>query len=358
MEKMVIRKAAELAMLALVVMWGVPGVSMGESFFEKQNKAAQEAARQRQQQSQQLQQQQATQQGAPAAQGQQPGYPADFGTPEGTARIAATARLVDVLGVKIGMEAKDVLPALKASASNYKITTSHVYEDTNYSPTDKSGPLHAVQADNPQQMDRKTMAFEKLAINLTAPPGVGYVYGIGRTVPFPEGGKPTEATLIESLRKKYGPETANPDTAYTGPGSQGLKFGARFPNTVNSVRYLWVFDGQGHLVKSQDAEDVMKHCPKEGIGGSAAAELILKTFYAQGRPEAPPFSQSCSTSTVIDVTLNIAPNGLVNQMDIAASNLLLRDSGELSTWTWLDQRAKGQAEKEREDAKKVGAPKL
>lgn len=196
-------------------------------------KAKEDATRQRQQQEAQRQQTQqarpqpqAAQGGAAAGQGQgqQRGYPADFGTPEGTARMAAAARIADVLGVKIGMEAKEVLPTLKASIPNYRISTGHVYEDTNYNPNDKSGPLREVHAENPQQRDASG-AFESLHVNLTAPPGAGFVYGVMRFVPFPQGAQPTEATLVESLRKKYGPETANPDTAYTGPGYQGMRFG-------------------------------------------------------------------------------------------------------------------------------------
>jgi hypothetical protein len=318
-------------------------------------KAKEDAARQRQQQDAQRQQahpQPQAAQGSAAGQTQQRGYPADFGTPEGTARIAASARIADVLGVKPGMEAKDVLPALKAGIPNYRISTFHVYEDTNYNPNDKSGPLRGVRAENPQQRDASG-AFEFLHIDLTAPPGAGFVFGVSRFVPFPQGAQPTEATLVESLRKKYGPETANPDTAYTGPGYQGMRFGGG-PGLARP--YLWVFDAQGHLVRSQDAEDVMRNCQKGEVGGQR--ELILKTFYAQGRPEPPLFSQSCSTSTVFDARLTIAPNGLVSALSLAARNLVLRDSGELATWNWLDQRAKGQLEKQREDARKVAAPKL
>jgi|GEM_PF-5553362 len=319
-------------------------------------KAKEDAARQRQQQEAQRQQTpprpQAAQGGAAGGQAQQQGYPADFGTPEGTARIAASARIADVLGVRLGMEAKDVLPALKASIPNYRISTFHVYEDTNYRPADKSGPLRGVRAENPQQRDASG-AFEFLHIDLTAPPGAGFVYGVSRFVPFPQGAQPAEATLVESLRNKYGPETANPDTAYTGPGYQGMRFGGG-PGLARP--YLWVFDAQGRLVRSQDAEDVMKNCQKGEVGG--ARELILQTFYAQGRPEPPLFSQSCSTASVIDARLTIAPNGLVSAMSLAARNLVLRDSGELATWNWLDQRARGQLDKQREDAKKVAAPKL
>ena len=49
---------------------------------------------------------------------------ADFGTPEGTAKIAAGAGFLDVVGIKLGMSAKDAEQALKAHDAKFKLKPS------------------------------------------------------------------------------------------------------------------------------------------------------------------------------------------------------------------------------------------
>ena len=354
METIVSRNATALAMIALAVTCGFPSVSPGESFFEKQNKAAQDAAKQRQQrqqqqqsqqpQQQQPQQQQTAPQSLPAAHGQQPGLPADFGTPEGTAGIAASMRFVDVVGIKLGMEMKDVLPALKAANPSYQVNTFHAARDTSTPP--QSGPVVGVHATLPNP--GKTPYPETLDIVLTGPPGAGYVYGISRSVPFPPGAQPTLANLVDSLRKKYGLETANPDSVNNGFA----------PLKVNNG-YFWAFDGQGKLMGwDQNAQLRQETYSCFGGGAGQAAGNVLETFYVSFNRELDLPSSLCHKLMIVSASLQLTPNGLVNALVIGAQSYMLGSSGRLATWNWLDQQAKAEAEKEREDAKKVGAPKL
>src|SRR5262245_27509469 len=123
MHKRVIAAIGLCVVSTTILTWGLPSISTGEDFFEKLKKAAEERQRQRQlQQQQQQQQQQSSQprqsqtpQQQPQAQqpSQTPQQPRnvpggskqlpnekaqpspEFGTPEGTAKIAANAGFLE-----------------------------------------------------------------------------------------------------------------------------------------------------------------------------------------------------------------------------------------------------------------------
>src|SRR5689334_3891192 len=55
------------------------------------------------------------------------GASADLGTVEGAAKLAASAGAApaDVLGIKLGIQAKDVLPLVKAANAKYQIKQNY-----------------------------------------------------------------------------------------------------------------------------------------------------------------------------------------------------------------------------------------
>ena len=52
----------------------------------------------------------------------------EFGTPEATAKIAAKAGFLDVVGIKLGVPLKDALAAVKAYNPNIKMEPQHKLE--------------------------------------------------------------------------------------------------------------------------------------------------------------------------------------------------------------------------------------
>jgi len=51
-------------------------------------------------------------------------------------------------------------------------------------------------------------------------------------------------------------------------------------------------------------------------------------------------------------------NGLVKTLVVVMFNTFLHESGMTSTWHWVDQLAKEQLEKKRQEGEQVTAPKL
>ncbi|MBI4463526.1 MAG: hypothetical protein HY647_02375 [Acidobacteria bacterium] len=313
-------------------------------------KAKQEQERQRQQQQQQTQQprqQPATPQAANAPNPAQApcapfAVPSDLGTPEGTAKLAASHRFLDIVGVKLGMEAKDVLAVLKAANPNYEINVGRVCADTG--PCDSSkGPPIGIQARDPK-------TGEMLEISLTPPPSPGFVMAVTRTMGFRPGSQPTEAIIVDSLKKKYGPETLGPDTVLTQGGFATRPFQA----TGGGRTFSWMFDPQGQLMKwTTDNGQMLFHCVSE-VGLPAERASVLSTFYISGVPK----SSGETWSAPMLVAGFSVTNGLVIGLRVGMMSLMLYDSGMNSTWKWLDQLAKEQAEKERKQGEQVAAPKL
>ena len=235
-------------------------------------------------------------------------------------------------------------PILTAANPNYQISTFHVYADTNVSSDDKTKPLKGIIASDPK-------TFERLQINLTPPPSPCFVTGVTRRLEFPQGSQPAVATVVEGLRKKYGPETANPDLVVFGmkPFKTG---GGSFTTQI----YRWTFDFQGQLIKwTKDNKMAMHNCGY-GVGDGQVAEaqgnLIRSGLASQN------INTSLCTGTRVDASLGVNAAGLVQSLTITMHNRMLYDSGMESTWKWVDHMSKQQLEKQRQQGETVAAPKL
>ena len=101
MQQKTIRRANAFLFVAMTFIWAFPGVTTGED--------VKKVAEQRQQL-------------ASAQPNYEPPQPsADFGTPEATAKIAANAGFLDVVGIKLGLPLKAAVDAVKAHNPNLKL---------------------------------------------------------------------------------------------------------------------------------------------------------------------------------------------------------------------------------------------
>jgi len=281
MEKMTIRKVTALAMMALTMSWGVSGVWAGEDFMDKLKKAAEQAKQRRLQQQQQQRQSQPpqsqtqrqqsspptqqsqTRQSSPQQQTQQqprykpgggtpllpnvkPEPSPDFGTPEGTAKIAAKAGVLDVVGIKLGIPVQEAVSALKAHNAGFKPgpLTLREYEAL---PGVVMTPV--LRAPNPAGPN--ATSGDDFHLLLTYAPNEAFLWGIVRNMGFGRvEERPTVENTLAGLRQKYGQESTRQ------PGGD---------------RLIWIYDDQGQQVMGQKALEIYTQCSQTwmvGQGGS------------------------------------------------------------------------------------------
>ena len=260
-----IGKATALAMIALAFTWGVPGISTGEDFLEKLKNAAEESQLKRQQQqsgqqrqSQTPQQQSQAQQpsqtqprykpgGQPQSPNEKPQPSPDFGTPEGTAKIAAKAGFLDLVGIKLGIPAKEAVEALKAHNANFKPTPITLRE---YEALPGVVMTPVLLAPNPGGPN--AVSGDDFTLFITYTPNEAFLWGISRNLGFGrEESRPTVENTLAGLRKKYGPESTQ---------------------QVNS-RLIWIYDAQGQQVMGAKANDIYSKCSQTwavNLGGDSA----------------------------------------------------------------------------------------
>jgi hypothetical protein len=249
----------------------MPAVSAAEDFLEKLKKAAEQAAQQRKQQRQQQQsgqprqQQQQPQQSTQSPQQsnqtqQQPRYvpggtprlpdvkpqpSPDFGTPEGTAKIAAKAGFMEVVGIKLGMPVKEAVDALKAYNAGYKPGALTLREYEALPGVVMTPVLHAPNPGGPN-----ATSGDDFNLLLTYAPNEAYVWGIVRSMGFGTNAtRPPVDSTLAGLRQKYGPESTQ---------------------QLNS-RLIWIYDAQRQQVMGQKAMDIWNQCSQTwmvGAGGS------------------------------------------------------------------------------------------
>jgi hypothetical protein len=356
MEKRTIRRATAVTAIVLAYTCGVPGLTMGEDFFDKMKKAMEESQRKRQQQQQQQQTGQPPQTQAPQQQSQsqplsqsqqQPRYrpggnaqlpnekpqpSPDFGTPEGTAKIAAKAGFLDLLGIKLGMPVKEAVDALKAYNAGFKPAPNTLYE---YEALPGVVMTPELVAQNPAGLTASAGDYFNLFI--TYAPNEAFLWGIVRNLGFGrEDSRPTVENTLAGLRKKYGPESTR---------------------QVNS-RLIWIYDAQGQQVMGAKADDIYSKCSQtwavnsggESGGGNRPnanhqlsnsifdQQLKQGYYYGTGRYGSP--GGMCHAHSVLDVYyLHATPAGstadLMTSMTMGVFNRQLEGSGVTASHTHL-----------------------
>jgi type II secretory pathway pseudopilin PulG len=375
MQKKIIRTAAALAMIALASTWGFPGVSRGEDFLEKLKKAAEQAAQQRQQQRQQQAGQPRQPQTSQQPQGQQPAQPQprykpgggtkllpnvkpqpspDFGTPEGTAKIAAKAGFLEVVGIKLGMPVKDAVEALKSHNGGFKSGPITLREYEALPGVVMTPVLYA-----PNPAGPNATSGDDFNLLITYPPNEAFVWGIVRNMGFGTNAtRPPLENTLAGLRQKYGPESTR---------------------QVNS-RLIWIYDANGQQVMGQQAMDIYNQCSQTwmvGQGGSIGGnnpdrnnqfsnsffdqQLKGGYYYGTGGMGSP--GGVCHTHSLVDVYYTHAiPAGsaadLVISMTMGVYNRQLEASGVTASHTHLMAGLDKLNEKRAEEEGKRGGMKF
>lgn len=277
------------------------------------------------------------------AQSGQPNYEppqpsAEFGTLEATAKIAANAQALDIVGIKIGMSAKAAQDAAKAHSPNLQLAPQYKFTFESL-PGTVITPVYSGQA---KTADGGT---DYIGVLLTTPPNAPLVYGVWRDLSFgKQESRPTIDYLVSGLRKKYGQESVADDSLL-----------------------LWVFNAQRQQVMGAKAREIWQKCANQwGVGSFYDQTTIMtqmtKGFYgvSDGKDY---LGGICHSHSLVQARyLADQPAGasqpLVMDLKISISNQQLHASGVTATYALLTQDAAKLDKKKNDEASKRAAPKF
>ena len=297
---------------------------------------------------------------APSAVGQAD-KPGDCCTPQATAAIAKNVGKHDVLGIKLGMPAKEAAAVLQGRGMQLKPETIKY----DVLPAPLTYGLYAVN----QQLVRNsgvTPGAEKIYLTLTMPPNEQVVAKINRFILFTKETAPAQQALIADLVKKYGPVSfATPPTYLAAPGVQDL---------------YWVDDAQGNRLNDQtnregNESELLNQCRGKATFSSAAQEgsvtpgggheiQIEPWTVKKGLEEGymalvgSYYGEQCATHNIIHArlysagSLGISAPGIVGALTVVIGNGPLHRSATEASHKYLMEAAKMRDIKEKAGAKK------
>jgi hypothetical protein len=267
-----------------------------------------------------------------------PGPSADFGTPEATARIAANAQPLDIVGIKLGMPLNDALAVIKARNPNIKMQAGPTLEFEAL-PGVVMTPVYAGHGKVSEDVT------ESIGLLLTVAPNEAFVEGVWRHASFvkPVSRSPVD-TILSGMRKKYGPESVK-----------------------DNATLLWVFDAQGQQVMGPKAKDILMKCDRHWLSGGTSDmdtmnRHVVRGYYgaSYGRDD---FGGICHSHSIVHAMYLAgrdvgASQDLVMNVKIKAVNAQLQASGVTATNVLLTREAEKLAEKRKAEASKQAAPKF
>ena len=264
----------------------------------------------------------------------------EFGTPEATAKIAAKAGFLDVVGIKLGISPKDALAAVKAHNAALALEPKAKLEYEALPGVVMMPVLASTQNANTSMQG----GSEYMGLLVTYPPNEAFVYGVWRDVSFgrPES-RPTIDYILNGLRKKYGPESAREDSLL-----------------------IWLFDAQRQQVMGARALEIWKKCANHWMTGAEydmgnIGRQITRGYYVvnDGRDY---HGGACHSHSLVQARYlagqDRSSQPLVMNVKIRASNHQLEASGVTAANVLLTREATKLAEKRKDEASKRAAPKF
>jgi hypothetical protein len=273
--------------------------------------------------------------------------PPDFATPQRSAKLAASAGFLDILGIKLGMPAETALSILKTNNPTAKITFSRTndYESAwieNLPRTDPSrefvSEIDVVPARTPG---------DTINLGLTIPPSKQVVQAVARTSGF--AAPVAMANIVAGLRKKYGPETAGPD----------FKWRGLTPFDGSSKIFLWIFDAEGRRVPLQPIANTnwITNCQMGAAGGMGTPEVSINPSHYLATDLA---FNPCEAYIIVTALLQSAGpaqdgiNGDASSFTVSAYDWPLIINNANTFYAFLDQSARRDAMKAQQQAQQRG----
>jgi hypothetical protein len=258
----------------------------------------------------------------------------EFGTPDGTATIAASLASVDVVGIKLGMPMQDAIDAAMAENKAFKQT---VLGQACISAT---APCSNVTTPHETVAVSAIAPTESLFLGFTPPPSAQVVFSVKRQLKIPA---TSVDVLVASLRKKYGPESLNSDAA-----------GNPLAASPGTKTYVWLFDLQGHLAAGDQAAPFVDCADTANVmasgAGSLGADNAAVNFDKQSHatiaaasnddPYPYPGSSHCVAVTAVTATMQLDSNGMTNNLAVEIGSFPLLHSALRAAWAGFDQQFK------------------
>ena len=257
------------------------------------------------------------------------------------ASYAAAEGLPDVLGIQLGMPAREAHAKLQAQIPKNQIQVT----STNLPTIEK--PVIASFQSLPKQALAMGDEGGHVTVDVTLPPNKQAVWRVSRQHSFPDKGIPKK-TLLASLREKYGKE------------SRAIASNGKEATTDESqiVGLLWLMDEQGRPVTRPPLvgmTDPLSSCQASAEGnGAMFVESPTPTTFASAE-----YKWCLSNYTVVNAVLMALylPELYSNMMISVVSLPYARRAGE-ATMKWKQDIAEGKYKQELEKAKQQEKPKL
>jgi len=263
---------------------------------------------------------------------------AEFGTSDATAKIAANAGVLDVVGVKLGISLKAAQEALKIHNANIKLEPKVKFEF-------EALPGVVITPAFAGQSKTADGGSEHIGVLVTSAPTEALVYAVWRDVSFGQtGSRPPVDTILAGLRKKYGSESLREDTLL-----------------------LWLFDAQKQQVMGLKAKEIWQKCANHWMTGAEydpgnIQRQMTGGYYSvsDGRDY---HGGICHSHSLVQARYSAdqppgASQPLIMNVKVIASNRQLEASGVTATHTLLTREATKLAEKRKEEAAKRSGPKF
>jgi hypothetical protein len=253
---------------------------------------------------------------------------------------AAAEGLPDILGIQLGMPAREAHAKLQAQVPKNPINVT----STNLPTIDK--PVIASFQSAPKQTIAMGDEADIVTVDVTLPPNKQAVWRVAREHFFPNKGIPKN-TLLASLREKYGKESRA-----IAPGGKAAT------DERNIMGLLWLMDEQGRpatLPPLNGMVDPLTSCKSTAEGnGAMLVESPTPTTFASAD-----YKWCLSNYTAINVTfMDSELPELYSRMITGIVSLpFARGAGE-ATMKWKENIAAGQHKQELEKAKQQEKPKL
>lgn len=273
--------------------------------------------------------------------------PPDFATPQRSAKLAASAGFIDILGIKLGMPAETALSILKSDNPTAKITFNRTndYESAWIENLPRTDPSRQFVSEI--DLEPARMPGDRINLGLTIPPSKQVVQAVARTSVL--AAPVAMANIVAGLRKKYGPETAGPD----------FKWRSLTPFDGSSKIFLWIFDAEGRRVSLQPIANTnwITNCQTGVIGGMGTPEVSINP----GHYLATDISfNSCESYIIVTALLQSAGpaqngiNGDASSFTVSAFDWPLIINNANTFYAFLEQSARRDAIKAQQQAQQRG----
>ncbi|MDP1767503.1 MAG: hypothetical protein Q8L74_01730 [Nitrospirota bacterium] len=229
---------------------------------------------------------------------------------------AAEPKLPDTLGIALGMPVKDAVQRMKELG-----LAIHAAE-TNPSNILEKPLLHELAGSKAMM---GSMSGESLRVSIATPPHSQVVWQVFRTSQFPEQARPASATILTSLREKYGPEIWKELD------------GAGHPRVVR-----WLFDEQGRALTGEANAMLARGCnsysPNNGTFNTPAGQR-----------------DPCYGIVHLEAKINaLSKPGVADTLEIKLMHGPLARTFFPATEAWIQEQQAKAANREVEKAKQQG----